>query len=168
MSFFSSDNIQITLPKYIFAPGETISGKVVFNFPETKKVNSLSVSFFGKKEQRHRNRSINNRTSTHQESIEFARQNIILGGEGEYVSQEFGFSITIPTDIYPNKRNLLNTETLPSWAKIGVDILSSAVGMLEPNYTFWIEARIDIPWAIDDTRKIEITISRPAIQEGNI
>lgn len=166
MSFFSADTIQITLPKYIFVPGETISGKLAFIFPETKKVNSLSISFFGIKQKRNSSISLNNNQNrNYQESIEFARQNIILAGEGEYVSQEFDFSITIPSSIYPDKKTLLNTENLPPWAKIGVDILSSTIGMLEPNYSFWIEARADIPWAIDDTKKIEITISQPKKQE---
>jgi hypothetical protein len=42
--------------------------------------------------------------------------------------------------------------------------------VLGASYRFFLEARIDIPWAIDITEKVEITVNRIPIGgvQGNI
>jgi Arrestin (or S-antigen), N-terminal domain len=181
MWIFSSNDIKIELPKYIFSPGEIVSGKVITSISEPQKASSITLSFYGEMIQRRKRTSTvggQTRTDEYDDRTVISEQNVILAWEWVYDSMEYPFSFQIPEDVFPVVENTDAPDIpgLPSWANTGIDILIDAASRANmpgasllgwASYRFYLVSRIDIPWAIDITSKQEITVNRFTPQNVN-
>ncbi len=151
--------IDLTLEKYQFRVDEKIVGKVTLYLDEpvikapkllvrlimTETVKSMNIPSLTKIS-----------VSSSRNTANTYTFDLTLGGEQEYTSGEYPFEMTIPTEAYP--RGLQPVQT-------GGGMLGTALGLLsrfspigQSVYTYAIEARLDIPWKFDLTKKVDITI----------
>jgi hypothetical protein len=155
---FTLNDAKIELPKYVYTPGETITGKVITYIPNPTKVSMIQLSFYGLYIPPWQKSSSGN------EGVIFAKQNTILVKEQLCSSYMYDFVIPIPIDIYPehvSNSTHINNHYSGWWEKIGADIIAEMLGTREllPGYRFFLDVMIDIPWWKNVVTSLEITIN---------
>lgn len=151
--------IDVTLEKYQYRVDEKIVGKVTLYLDEpvikapkllvrlimTETVKSMNIPSLTKM-------SISSSKNTaHTYTFD-----LILGGEQEYSSGEYPFEMTIPTEAYP--RGVQPMLQGGGMLGIGLGLLAKFSSLGQSVYAYAIEARLDIPWKFDLTKKVDITI----------
>ncbi len=149
---FSKGNIDIAVPKTNFETDEVISGIATLEMKKRSKAKDLTISLIG--EQRVTERRGTNRSTRTVRIYDFEQQ---LGGEQEYEgSGTYTFEIKIPKDVLGQQPQMPQLDGALGTA---LNIAQSLTGMGATKRTSWyLLARLDIPWAVDITEKVQITI----------
>ncbi len=170
MSLLSNNKIIIHLDSYTFVPGDTIRGNLEIVCSEPVKADWLSIGLNGA--YRQNKISITSSMGVHSENSTryFFSQKITLLGPGEYMSQIVPFAYSIPSGILPKRAGLFDSLwNLPPWALTLLNILMSLIRLEQsqsmPEFT--LEARIDIPWGIDITERIPVSIEQKQAENLN-
>jgi hypothetical protein len=159
-----SNAITITLDKYQYAVGETITGKVGLTITDGSiKADKLSViltviessarqavTFSDKRINSNQTRN-NNQGPRMIFSFELP-----LGASGEYTTHEYPFEIRVPEQARVAKNPIAQ---LGGDGLFG-DLLKTAATILiqPPIITTFLEARLDIPWHIDLVANVDVLI----------
>jgi hypothetical protein len=145
--------IEIAVPKTEFNQGEVISGIATLTLKKPIKARKFTVSFIG--DQKITQGLGTSRTTRHVRIYEFEHQ---LGVEQEYNGGTYPFELKIPEDILEQEK----TPEMPKMeGKLGtaLNVAQSFAGMGITRRTSWfLIARLDIPWGTDIKEKIQITI----------
>ena len=137
--------IEVTLEKLIFAPGETITGRVLLKLNNPKKARKLRVVFLGEKTMTQMTRK--GMRTTKATVYSFTAE---LDGEKEYSGEaSYDFKISVPSDL--NSR-------LPNDA---IGTVFRAVEFLggSSSVRWYIDASLDVPGGFDVTKRVQISIS---------
>lgn len=152
-------SINLVLEKYQYQVHEKIVGKVVLTLDGPIKADKLSVNFTVTKLVKSMGVPSMSQVSISSSSSTASVYtfDLTLDGAKEYISGEYPFEMIIPADAVPQ-----------GGASLGDSIggaLGSAVGMLtqffpmgQATYHYTLEARLDVPWNIDMTKKVDITV----------
>jgi hypothetical protein len=92
---FGKKEIEVTLGKYGYAPGETITGKAVLKLKKPTEARELRVELIGERT----TTSIKVGGGTQHQKGRVYEFKMQLGGEGVYNTGEYNFEIKIPSDI---------------------------------------------------------------------
>ena len=146
--------IDIAIPKTNFNPGEVISGIATLTMKKTAKARRFTISLIG--EQKIIERVGTSRSSRKVRIYEFEQQ---LDGEKEYKEGGvYPFEIKIPEDVLEQQKK----PQMPQLeGKLGtaLSIAQSFAGMGITKRTSWyLIARLDIPWGTDIKERVQITI----------
>ena len=146
--------IDIAIPKTNFNPGEVVSGIATLTMKKTAKARRFTVSLIG--EQKITERRGTSRSTRNVRIYEFEQQ---LDGEKEYKEGGvYPFEMKIPEDILEQQK----TPQMPQVeGKLGtaLSIAQSLAGMGITKRTSWyLIARLDIPWGTDIKERVQITI----------
>ena len=146
---FGKGNLEIQINKLNFSPGETIDGNVLLKLNKPVKAKELSIRFYG--DERVPRMTHKGRPSTKTIIVYEFKQS--LDGEKKYPANEeliYPFKIKIPPNV--------PRQTAPHDA-IGTvlqtaQLLSGARGVC-----WYLVSNLNIPWAFDIDKKVQITIS---------
>ena len=146
---FSKGKIDIAVPKTNFNTGEVISGIATLNMKKRAKAREFTISLIC--EQKIKERRGTSRSTRTDRIYEFEQQ---LDGEKEYEgSGTYPFEIKIPEDVLGQQPQLEGT------LGTALGIAQSLTGMGATKRTSWyLLARLDIPWGADTKEKVQITI----------
>lgn len=149
---FSKGNIDIAVPKTNFSTGEVISGIATLNMKKRAKASDFTISLIC--EQKIKERRGTSRSSRTDRIYEFEQQ---LDGEKEYEgSGTYTFEIKVPEDVLDQQSLMPQLEGTLGTA---LSIAQSLTGMGVTKRTSWyLLARLDIPWGADIKEKVQITI----------
>jgi hypothetical protein len=150
----SKGKIDIALPKNNFDPGDLISGISTLDVKKKVKARKLTISLIGEQKIKE-NRGTSRSTRTNR-FYDFEEQ---LEGEKEYKEGGvYPFEIKIPEDILEQQKE----PQIPQLeGKLGtaLSIAQSFAEMGITKSTSWfLIARLDIPWGSDIEEKVQITI----------
>lgn len=151
--------IDLVLEKYQYRVDEKIVGKVVLMLDEPTKSPKLSVKLIMTETVKKMNIP-----SLKQISVSSSRDtartysfDLTLGGEQEYVSREYPFEMIIPVEAYPKGLQPVQ-ESTGGFLGSAIGLLSKLSPLGQSIYTYAVEARLDVPWKFDLTKKVDITI----------
>ncbi len=154
-------SIVITLPKYNYAPGDTVTGNVALTVKKPVKAREMSISLVGEQSVTRQVRTssgISSQTQTNR-VYDFKQP---LDGEKEYSGQaEYPFSVKIPTDIL-GPAMASQAPQIPGALAAGLQIaqqLAALTGAASVAHIKWfLEAKLDIPGGMDISKKADIVI----------
>lgn len=150
MWLFWWNKIEITLDKLSYNVWETISWTVKYDFGEkVVKADKFTVSLIRTEEKYYQNDWNKNHDTQH---ILIAW--VTLDQKWEFSKDEKTFSFQVPSNAVPQFANNL----LPEWISSVLNLFTWNFPKA-PVYKYYLEARFDIPWAIDKTEKINLNIS---------
>lgn len=157
-SLFQSKQIFIQISEFNYIPGQEITGHIHFDFGEEMvKASGITLSLFRKKH----GYTTNNGQHDFVENI----SSVTLAPNGEYSKWDFPFRLIIPANAITTTKQSFSAklvEQVPvqfrSLAQIGANIFFGSSQKLEKE-SFYLEARMDIPWGVDITEKIVIGIT---------
>lgn len=146
---FGKGKIDIAVPKTNFVAGEIISGIATLNMKKRAKASDFTISLIC--EQKIKEMRGTSRSTRTDRIYEFEQQ---LDGEKEYEgSGTYPFEIKIPEDVLCQQPQLEGT------LGTALGIAQSLTGMGATKRTSWyLLARLDIPWGVDTKEKVQITI----------
>lgn len=149
---FSKGNIDIAVPKTNFSTGEVISGIATLNMKKRAKAKDFTISLIC--EQKIKEMRGTSRSTRTDRIYEFEQQ---LEGEKEYEgSGTYTFEIKVPEDVLDQQPQMPQLEGTLGTA---LGIVQSLAGMGATKKTSWyLLARLDIPWGTDVKEKVQITI----------
>ena len=156
-----SNKIDLVLEKYQYSVTDKIIGKVILILDEPVKAQKLSVKLIVTETVKRTNIpsfgsgqvSMSNSNNTSR-SYSF---DLTLDGEKEYTRGEYPFEMTIPGEAYP--RGLQGAqESAGGMLGTAIGLLSRFSPLGQTIYRYAVEARLDIPWKFDLTKKVDITI----------
>lgn len=160
MWFLNKKSIIIDLPKLTYRCWEEVKWIMKFDFGEEKvKTDKINIWL---------NRTISSNWIKTGSSVGVSSEKhftflhkTTLMWEWEYSKEEIPFNFIIPTNAIPDEISfdkILNKipKSLRSMAEMLLDMF---MPNMRKKYSFYIVARIDIPWAIDITEKININIT---------
>ena len=149
---FNKGNIDIAVPKTNFSTGEVISGIATLNMKKRAKASDFTISLIC--EQKIKEMRGTSRSTRTDRIYEFEQQ---LDGEKEYEGSEtYPFEIKIPEDVPDQQFQMPQLEGTLGTA---LGIVQSLAGMGVTKRTSWyLLARLDIPWGADTKEKVQITI----------
>lgn len=170
MSLLSNNKIIIHLDSYAFVAGDTIRGNLEIVCSEPVKADGVSIGLNGTHRQNNISISYSGGMGSENSVRYFFSQKITLLWPGEYTSQMVPFTYSIPSGILPKRAGLFdNLWDLPPWALTLLNILMSLIRLQQsqsmPEFT--LEARIDIPWGIDITERIPVSIEQKPAENLN-
>lgn len=158
---FGLGKITLHLPRYQYSPGEIIDGGISLKLKKPTKARGLYIILYGEqKTTRSTYRNGHYSRSTYWERIfEFK---LPLDGEKEYTSSplEYNFKINIPKNI------LQNASKMPEMGGITGTLVkvASAMSGRYRDIRWYVEARLDVPWAVDVKKKAQLNITDTAQQ----
>jgi len=145
--------IEITLEKYNYSPGETIAGKVTLKLKNPVQANQLRVALIGERVTRKLGMISSRGTHPEHEVPYIYNFQMPLDGEKEYVEGEYNFGIKIPANI------LQATPTAPGGV---IGDVAKAVRFLSGTTTrisWYVRATLDIPKKMDiSSKNVQINI----------
>ena len=149
---FGKGKIDIAVPKTNFVAGEVISGIATLNMKKRAKASEFTISWIC--DQKITERRGTSRSTRTDRIYEFEQQ---LDGEKEYEgSGTYPFEIKIPEDVLGQQAQMPQLEGTLGTA---LGIAQSLTGMGATKRTSWyLLARLDIPWGVDTKEKVQITI----------
>ncbi len=149
--FGSKRKIDIEIPKFNFSPGEVIEGKVILKPNKPIKAKAFTIELAGIR----RSSSLNVSKGKHSSSsdIVFNFQQP-LDGEKEYPASDlsYKFQIKIPQNVL----------TQPAFGEgIAGTLIKSAqiLSGVNSSISWYLTARLDVPWKIDVSKKLQINIA---------
>ncbi|MEA1908797.1 MAG: hypothetical protein U9N43_07190 [Euryarchaeota archaeon] len=149
---FGKGKIDIAVPKSNFSTGEVISGIATLSMKKRAKAREFTISLIC--EQKIKERRGASRSTRTDRIYEFEHQ---LDEEKEYEgSGTYPFEIKIPEDVLDQQPQMPQLEGTLGTA---LSIAQSLAGMGVTKRTSWyLLARLDIPWGTDIKEKVQITI----------
>ena len=142
----------ITLPKSIYAPGETIRGKARLELNAPKQARALRLELY--REERSNTSHVSVGGSTHQSTgtrkiVEFSKP---LAGEKLYgAGEEYEFELVAPIGA-----TALNLPASPI-----TGIMSALASYALPVPRYFVAAILDLPSAIDISGRVQIQVQAP-------
>ncbi len=162
MSLFSNNKLIINLDKTTLKPGESIKWTLSCAFLEPTKIDGLSMNLIWRK--KYSNYSAwNGSVDYNSNSATFYQNKKTILGAWTYNSQDIPFEYVVPVTILPKKfSGFGKIGNLPEWAVSLINALVTLMGMRWPQYTveFSLVATADIPWGIDITESVYISIEQ--------
>lgn len=148
MFSFGKGTIEIQISKYDYVPGETIQGTVLLKLKKPIKAKGLFIEFYGERKAYHFTGK--RRTTRTIKVFDFKQP---LDGEKEYstTEQTYRFSIKIPRDVASSSQ-----EGVAGTLMRATQLLTQT---MQTNTRWYLTAYLDIPWAFDVSKKIQINIS---------
>ena len=149
---FGKGKIDIAVPKTNFSTGEVISGIATLNMKKRAKAREFTISLIC--DQKITERRGTSRSTRTDRIYEFEQQ---LDGEKEYEgSGTYTFEIKVPEDVLDQQSQM---PQLQGTLGTALSIAQSLAGMGATKRTSWyLLARLDIPWGTDIKEKVQITI----------
>lgn len=147
--------INITLEKYNFTHGETITGKVLLELKKPTIAKRLKLALVGVRETTSRVKNSRGDSSMETRSDFIHNFEMTLKEEGEYQSGEYPFEVNIPSDVSALPVPALDG-TIGVIAKAAM-ALAAASGV-NSRVHWYIEASLDVPKAFDIKKKVDITV----------
>lgn len=154
-----NSGIQIEIQKREFLPGEKVSGKVHLYAENPVKARQFSISLVAKEWVNISCGSGKSKRGKVEERIIHSQQ-IILGGESEYIKVDREFSFEIPKDAPPTiSRDPPNIEGSVSTASaVGAIVTKTLIGEKDASnigagLRWALIAKLDIPWSFDMNRE---------------
>jgi len=149
---FGKGKIDIAVPKTNFVAGEIISGIATLNMKKRAKASDFTISLIC--EQKIKEMRGTSRSTRTDRIYEFEQQ---LDGEKEYEgSGTYTFEIKVPEDVLDQQSRMPQLEGTLGTA---LSIAQSLTGMGATKRTSWyLLARLDIPWGTDIKEKVQITV----------
>jgi hypothetical protein len=152
-------SIVLTLQKYNFVPGETISGTVALTVKKPVKAREMVVSLVGE-QKRTRHVRTSSGTSTQTETVRVYDFKQPLDGEKEYSGQaDYRFDIKIPADII-GPQVAQQAPQAPNAFTQGLQFaqqLASMTGAI-PRTKWFVQAKLDIPGGMDISKDADVVI----------
>ena len=139
--------IDLKLDKLQFRPGDIITGTITLQLKKPVKAKGVSVQLLGEKKVRQRTGT---KIHTHTTKIfDFSKP---LDSEKTYATEEkkYQFKINIPANIAAETK-------IDSPLGTAVKAINMFVGA-SSQIKWHVIARLDVPWAIDVTKKVQINI----------
>jgi len=148
---FGKGKIEIQVPKFNFSPGETIDGNVILTLDKPMKAKGVTIELIGTKKSSSLNMSKGRHSSSKTTIFNFKQP---LDGEKEYSASElkYKFQIKIPNDVLTQQA-------------FGADIAGTLIKSAQiltgtsSRINWYLIARLDIPWKIDVSKKLQINIA---------
>lgn len=160
MSLFWPSKLTLTLEKYNYTAGETITGKFILSSDTPVKTEGIRINLLG--ERKNKTTTFSTRDISQNSShTYFYNQSITILPAWEYTYQELPFSYHIPQDIIRDEWGFFEKlGNLPSWALLILNLLLSYTRLTTPRfvYQFTVTWIVDIPWGIDLKEKTAIEI----------
>ena len=149
---FGKGKIEIQLKKHNLSAGEVVKGTVLLKLKKPLKAKELSITMIG--EEKVSQISLKGQRSTKTIRIFDFKQT--LDREKEYSSAKplvYKFKIKIP-------KNILSKQEIPK-GKLGTVIKTASflLGAGRKQVHWYLLARLDVPWAIDINKKVQINIT---------
>ena len=151
MGLFGPDKITITLEKYDYKPGEKIKGIVKLNLKKSIKARKLEVGLFGERKERHRGSDGKIQTK----NVIIYDFKIPIGTEGDYLTGEYPFEITIQSNIL----SLDARKNLSGNLGAVVDVLSTMSGQRLYPVEWFVKSQLDVPMMFDIKKEQKIVIT---------
>ena len=136
-------SIEIQLPKLNYVQGEVIKGKVILKLNAPKRARELRVELIAEQIQ-----SVNSPRGRRKDTRRVYTYKNTLKGEGEYISSEYDFELTIP--------KFGGTQELEGIAKTIVSAFSALGGGTSLHW--YIVATLDLPLSFDITKRVTISV----------
>jgi hypothetical protein len=161
--FGSKGNIDISIQKSNYAPGDTISGNVALTLKKPVRAREVSISLIGeqwitsrKKESGWGIGGWSSSSSTQAKREHIYDFKLPLDGEREYSEgREYRFEIKIPADI----PQMPKPEAKPGEARKVAQTVAAVMGLSRSSPIEWyLLAKLDIPGGLDISKKVDITI----------
>jgi hypothetical protein len=149
---FGKGEISIQIPKTNFAPGDTISGKVILAVRKPVRAKEVNISLIGEQTTTKGGMTSQGQTKTTKRIYDFKQQ---LDGEKEYNQQsEYDFKIKIPADILSRQ---------PQMPQVGgafgqVLRIAQAITGVGAWTNYYLLAKLDIRGGMDINKKVQIVI----------
>lgn len=163
-SFFKRKQIQLTLEKYAYSPGEIIKGSVGLKLKKPVQARKLTVALIGLRIVRTTGMAVGpmrvGRQQPQTQVYTIYNFEIPLDGENTYFNEMYPFEIKIPSDILQSAQ-----QNLPSpLSGLGGAIAEFAKTMeqltLDNSRVEWsVEAKLDVPLKIDVCSSQKIVLS---------
>jgi hypothetical protein len=150
----SSKQINITLEKTNFVPGDTIEGTVHLSLKKQKYAKALKVAFIV-------NRDIEplSQSEASPISCNIYRDEVTLDVEREYWNEIYPFRIKIPVDIF-EKIEKLAAESAIGKQRVFLDWgANKGFGNYIEKNTWYVRATLDMSKKLDISNKVEINVS---------
>ena len=164
LSFFKKDQIDVTLEKYAYNPGETIRGSVGLKLKRPLHAKKLVVGLIGLRIVHQGNIAIgpvrvgNQGPQTQVYTIYHFE--IPLDEEAVYYHELYPFQIQIPSDILQSAQQNFNT-TLTGLGKTLQEIaqVMNQLSMAGSRVEWSVEARLQVPLKVDVVNAQKIVLS---------
>ena len=151
--------IIITLPKTIYAPGETIRGKARLELNAPKQARALRLELYREQQTSTMNLDpggTRRQSSRMQKTVEFTKP---LSGEKLYgTGEEYEFELVAPM--------VATSLNLPPSPISGIVSALASFAMPAPRY--YVAAVLDLPSAIDISGRVQIQIQPPMQPAQNV
>lgn len=148
---FGKGKVEIRLDKFNFSPGETVEGSVTLQLKEPIKTKELSIRFYGLQ----RSQTVRAKGGSRTDTRIVHDFKLILDEEKEYPRSDlpivYPFKIKIPD-------NLLQTGKQAEGVLGGVMEAFKYISGFRASIYWYLEARLNVPWAFDIIKKIQISI----------
>jgi sporulation-control protein spo0M len=148
--------MELRIPTQSYAFGDTVSGTLYIDTKKPVKARKLIVKIECKritKERYYHEGRRKTRTRT-TKVWGFVQQ---LGDEQEYVDGEHPFSIELPP---PFQNEMGAAGDAMEAMGTGMQVLNALSGQSHESYLRWkIEGRLDMPWAIDIKKKLDLSVN---------
>lgn len=164
LSFFKRDQIQITLDKYAYAPGETIKGSVGLRLKQAVHAKQLTVALLGLRIVHKGGIAVgpvrvgNQGPQTHVYTI--YNFEMPLDGEAAYFHELYPFEIKIPSDILQSaQQNFHSTLTGLGNTLAEIAQVMEQLRLSDARVEWSVEAKLAIPLKVDVVGSQKIVIS---------
>jgi hypothetical protein len=158
---FGKGQINISIQRTNYAPGDTISGSVALTLKKPVKAREVSISLVGEqKNTRVGGMGASKEMSTTTQRIRIYDFKVQLDSEKEYAQgREYPFEIKIPADILSTRPQIPELEgKLGQGLKI-VQAAAAMTGAIPFQQTKWyLLAKLDIPLGLDIKKTADVTI----------
>jgi len=150
---FGKGKIEVAIPKTHFAPGDTISGKVVLTLKKPVKAKEASISLVGEQAITRGGGLAGGERK--QETERFYDFKVSLDGEKEYGKRvEYPFEMKIPADILSARGQLPQPG-----GKVGQAVkIAQVVAGAGVSTRWYLLAKLDVPRGIDVKKKTDVII----------
>ena len=151
---FEKGKIDVAIPKTNFNLGDTISGNLALTLKKPLKAKELSISLIGEQTTIQGGVAVGGNISTNKARIYDFKQQLDM--EKEYdKGGAYHFEIKIPADILSRQPQMPQIEgTLGEALKIA----QVFIGTTKTTTKWYLLAKLDIPWATDIKKEVQITI----------
>ncbi|HLC92116.1 MAG TPA: hypothetical protein VJH23_00215 [archaeon] len=147
--------IELTLAATNYQAGDTINGNARLTINSPIKARGVIATFWGERQ----STSIRGGKSSSSKQILFKVEKI-LDGEKEYQKTSEPLNYDFALQIPPNALHKIDA---------GNDMMGRAFDVLQQfaqgNTRFYVEAKLDVPFGIDVSKKIEVFISQNAVPQ---
>jgi hypothetical protein len=150
---FGKGKVIITLEKYQYTAGETIKGTATLKLKKPVEAKELTIRLLGEKKTKKVSVSSKGAKSS-SKTVAFYDFSYPLDGEKTYVNEKelsYPFEIKIPKNLFDKK------EMNPTMERV-MNVMSMFAGG-KSQIKWHIIANLDVPWKIDVSEKVQITIN---------